>query len=259
MQQPAVQLEDVGFAYERNKPVLDGVSLEVAPGEFLAILGPNGGGKTTLLKIVLGLLRPTQGSVRVFGRSVSQQSDRIGYLPQMHGTPAQFPVTVRETVLMGLSGPSQRGIRHRERDREKARRALSTVGMQEVEELDLASLSGGQLQRIFIARALISEPDLLILDEPTSNIDPRSKFCFYEFLAGLSQSVTVIVVSHDISLAAAQISSIACVNRQLIYNPRPELTQEMLTLLYGIHDRETCPVAEYFNQGQIPFPETSES
>jgi zinc transport system ATP-binding protein len=258
-QQPAVRLEDVSFAYETDKPVLEGIDLEVDRGEFLAILGPNGGGKTTLLKIVLGLLRPTQGRVRVFGRHVSQGDGNIGYLPQMRGANPQFPVTVLEIVLMGLSGPRQKGIRHGEGDRERARQALDTVGMRDFEGCDLGSLSGGQLQRIFIARALVSEPELLILDEPTSNIDPRSKFCFFEFLAGLSRSVTVIVVSHDISLAAAQVSSIACVNRQLIYNPKPELTQEMITLLYGIHDRDNCPVADYLNQGLIPFPETRPS
>lgn len=242
---PVVALENVDFAYSQSPKVLKGVDLYMPPGKYLAVLGPNGGGKTTLIKIVLGLLHPQRGKVRVFGHPPAQVRTRIGYLPQYAEHRDDFPVSVLEAVLMGVRTKRRWGLRYTPKEREKALAALEKVGLQGFADRLLNQLSGGERQRVFIARALAADPELLILDEPTSNIDPQGKFCFYEFLAQLKAEVSIIVVSHDLSITTAHIDSIACVNKTLLYNERPEVTQEMFDLLYGMHERHSCPMAGF--------------
>ena len=243
MDQTVIELKGVTFSYN-SEPALDNVDLTVRAGEFLAVFGPNGGGKTTLLKIILGLLRPQKGLVRVFGQDPSQVSERIGYVPQKSNLHPDFPINVLEIVLMGLTDSRRKGFRYSKAEKNLAFRALEKVEMQSYARRRMDSLSGGQAQRVLIARALVRNPELLVLDEPTSNVDPQGKFCFFELLAALGQSITVVVVSHDISIASSRISGVACVNRRLIHNFKPELTPEMLSLLYGEHDH-TCPVGVY--------------
>ncbi|WP_035104718.1 metal ABC transporter ATP-binding protein [Desulfohalovibrio reitneri] len=234
----SIDVDHLSFSYD-GRPVLRDVSLHLGEGEYLAVLGPNGGGKTTLLKLLVGLLRPDEGEIRLFGKPPGKVLDRVGYVPQHGEGNRAFPVRALDVALMGLH-------LHRpgKGDRERAMEALKRVEMADRAERLFADLSGGEAQRVLIARALASRPDLLLLDEPTSSIDPHGRFCFYEFLAGLARDTTVVVVSHDLSIMASGVTAVACVNRRLLYNPSPELTQEMLSLLYGSHEH-TCPADTY--------------
>jgi zinc transport system ATP-binding protein len=241
---PVIELKHVSLTLHKET-ILEDISLSVHDGQFWALLGPNGGGKTTLIKIILGLIRPSKGEVSVFGQNPLKSRSFIGYLPQHASIQTKFPMNVINVILMGFIGKKSFGWRYTQREREQALNALENVGMREYSECSFENLSGGQRQRVLIARALVSDPSLLILDEPTSNIDPQSRFCFYEFLSSLSNRVTIFVVSHDLSITASRISSIACVNKRLIANDKPELTQEMLSLLYGVHNHN-CPMADLF-------------
>jgi zinc transport system ATP-binding protein len=243
---PAVAIRDLNFSYDGVRPILSNVHLTLAQGSFTAIVGPNGSGKTTLLRLILGLLTPDTGIVEVFGQRAGHCSHPIGYVPQYTATRPDFPVTVMEIVLMGLR-PGLRGFVYSKQERELAAAALHKAGIEEAlftRRMD--RLSGGQRQRVIIARALVGNPDLLVFDEPTSNIDPEGRFCFFELMDKLKKSLTIIVVSHDLSIVASRVTDIACVNKRLIHNDKGIFTKEMLSLLYGAHDH-TCPMAEYLH------------
>ena len=245
MNTEVVLLDRVDFSYTPGTPVLQQVSLGVQAGDFWAVLGPNGGGKTTLLKLILGLLEPDAGSVRVFGQGPGNSGNRVGYVPQHSTFSPGFPVTVQEVVMMGGAGARRRSFWYTPGEREAAGRALNRAGVeQELFMRRMDQLSGGQRQRVLIARALCGDPSLLVFDEPTSNIDPEGRYCFFELMARLREDLTIVVVSHDLSIASSGLSGIACVNRRLIANRSGELTQDMLGLLYGTH-RHTCPIGGY--------------
>ncbi|WP_027184719.1 metal ABC transporter ATP-binding protein [Desulfovibrio inopinatus] len=235
----ALTIDSVSFSY-KNKPALEKVSLTVAPGEFWAILGPNGGGKTTLLRLILGLLPLQHGRIEIFGRPARKSLDKVGYVPQHTDLRTDFPARVLDVVLMGIRG------RIRKTQKEKAMECLDRLGMAECSQNMLADLSGGQIQRVLIARALLCDPQLLLMDEPTSNIDPQGRFCLYAFLADLAQEAAVVVVSHDLAMIRAGVTGLACVNRQLESTRGQILTQSMLTLLYGPHDAN-CPIDSYMD------------
>lgn len=240
---PVIDIQGLSFSYN-GRPVLEDVSLTAASGDFLAVLGPNGGGKTTLVKIILGLLRPNAGSVRVFGSPPSRAAGLVGYVPQRAEERAygrETPVSARDVVLMGLLRGWRLGFRHTREERMKAEAALEKVEMLAHASVRFSELSGGQQKRVLIARALVSEPKLVILDEPTANIDPQGKYCFYESLGSLGKGVSIVAVSHDLTILAAKASAVACVNRRLVYNASPTLTPDMLNLLYGEH-RHSCPM-----------------
>lgn len=241
-----IDIRDVGFSY-RNESVLDAVTLTVKRGEFLALLGPNGGGKTTLLKLLLGLLTPECGQIRVLGGKPGQVKRRIGYVPQHTQFNPGFPITVEQVTLLGITRRRfSPGLGYTKNQITRARDALARVDIQHLADKPVQGLSGGQLQRVLIARALINDPELLIFDEPTSSIDPHGTYCFYEMLGKIGDNLTVVLVSHDISVTAPIIDSVACVNRQLIYNDKPELTPNMLSLMYGVH-ADNCPMSVYLS------------
>ncbi|MBI5895430.1 MAG: ATP-binding cassette domain-containing protein, partial [Desulfobacterales bacterium] len=170
MTTPLIQAKDVWFAYNHEN-VLEGISFEVAPNDFVAMIGPNGGGKTTLLKLLLGLLDPTRGTVRIFGQPPRQVSDRVGYVPQHAAINPHFPVSVLDVVLTGCLKPGAKWPRTTPAQRRSAREALARMGVADLAERRVGDLSGGQRQRVFIARALVGEPRILFLDEPTAGID----------------------------------------------------------------------------------------
>ncbi|MBN2055664.1 metal ABC transporter ATP-binding protein [bacterium] len=229
-----VELRDVSFGYDGNF-ILEEVNLTVDRGEFLAVIGPNGGGKTTMLKLILGLLEPAGGFIRVFGRTPRQASIRVGYVPQEFDRNLGFPISVRQVVCMGrLRGAGRR--RFTRADHEAVERALTRVSMDGFKDRRIGTLSGGQRQRVFLARALVSEPDLLLLDEPTARIDSRGRSEFYSFLNELNKEVTIIVVSHDLMVLSTYIKSVACVNRRVHFHNAPEITKDMLEAAYH------CPV-----------------
>jgi zinc transport system ATP-binding protein len=235
---PYVDIEDVAFGYG-DVPVLDGINLTVEPGDFLGIIGPNGSGKTTLLRIMLGLLEPTRGSVRLFGHAPAsfRQWGRLGYVPQRAMLDSTLPATVHEVVATGLVPTLGLFGRIRAAHKKRIDDVLGQVGMDRQAAARIGTLSIGQQQRVLIARALVSKPELLILDEPTGGVDPEAQTSFYALLHHLNRErdVTLILVSHDIGVVAKEVNKLACLNRRLIFHGRPGdfLSDAALTALYG--------------------------
>jgi len=244
---PVIELSGVSYAYD-NREVLTDVDLLVNSGDFLAVIGPNGGGKTTLVKLILGLLRPLSGDVRVLGADPLAVRPAVGYVPQHALIQPSFPITVLETVLLGLRPRAGKFVPrwpgYRAREKAKALETLGMVDMADMAGRRFDALSGGQKQRVLVARALVSDPGLLLFDEPTSNIDPQGKVCLFDLLSALSSSITIVMVSHDLISASTRITSVAAVNGRLLQNRSRELTPQMLELIYGSHDA-SCPMDEY--------------
>ena len=230
--EPIIRLKDLSFAYG-NGPVLEDVTFSVAPLDYVSIVGPNGGGKTTLLKLMLGLLKPTSGIIRIFGRSPEQARPLIGYVPQQFQFDPKFPVRVIDVVLMGRLNKGARIGGYRQADQKTAMNALQEMDLADYARRHFSELSGGQRQRVLIARALASEPQLLMLDEPTANIDVGAQNELYEYLQKINQRMTVVVVTHDASFVAAFVKSVLCVNRRVVKHPTSEFTGEMINNLHG--------------------------
>jgi ABC-type Mn/Zn transport systems, ATPase component len=253
---PAIEISDLWFAYEGSR-VLEGVNLTLAAGEFLAVLGPNGGGKSTLLKLLLGLVSPGGGSIRVLGCEPGTCGGRIGYLPQFTQVSAHFPITVLDAVILGLIQPGLAslggflGRAERRRQREVALHSLDRVGLADRAQGRLSDLSGGQRQRVFIARAIVSGPELLLLDEPTASVDGRSRQELMTLLSRLNQEMTIVMVSHDMSTVDGCVTSIACVNRGLHHHADSHMTPDIFAQATGVDLRAGCPV-ELFAHGTVP-------
>lgn len=227
---PLVSVEEVTFGYE-DEVILDRVSLEIAVDDFLAIIGPNGGGKTTLLKIILGLLRPWSGRV-----VVEPSGKRIGYVPQFAGFDKSFPLQVFEMVRLGRLGERGPLRRYSPEDSGRVEEVLTQLDLSSVARETIDSLSGGQLQRALIARALVNDPEILFLDEPLGSLDPESRQAVLGTLEKHNRTIPVVVITHDITLFAGMVKQVACINRQLYYHPDGEVTPEILEKVYG------CPV-----------------
>ena len=230
----AVEISDVWFSYG-DQPVLREVNLRIGAGERVCMVGPNGGGKTTLLKLMLGLLRPDRGRVRIGGRSPAAGRRQIGYAPQHAAFDPSFPVSVMDVVLMGRLGRAAAVGPYRKADRQAAARALGEVGLGELARRGFAALSGGQRQRVLIARALAGEPELLLLDEPTANLDLGVEAEFNQLLQCLSDRLTLVIVSHDVGFVSQLAGKVVCVYGTVAVHPTAELTGEMMQDLYG-HD-----------------------
>jgi len=244
MSQELVRLEDIWVHYN-GVTALEGVSLTVDQGDFLGIIGPNGGGKTTLLRLILGLVNPSHGTVSVLGKAPEQSRKDIGYVPQHNLFDRSFPISVGETVIMGRYGRTGLFRRYRREDRVRAEAALQTVGLLEHRDRQIGKLSGGEQQRVLIARALATEPKLLLLDEPTASVDSTAQTEFYELLEELKQRIAIIMVSHDIGAISIYVNKIACLNRQLVYHGSKEITAEVLEATYK------CPV-QLIAHGTVP-------
>ncbi len=227
----AISLTDVSFAYN-GVPVLEDVTLAIPEGEFVTVVGPNGGGKTTLLKLILGLLRPSKGQVRVFGEMPQRARSRVGYAPQHMGFDPRFPVTALDVVLMGRLERRLLGG-YTKADKRAAVAALGEVELTESWSHPFSALSGGQRQRVLIARALVSEPDLLLLDEPMANVDPAIGTQLLDILKRLSEHMTILLVSHDLGFVSTVVESVICVNRRVVVHPTSELTGEIVRDIYG--------------------------
>lgn len=234
MDEPVIWAKSVSFSYGETL-VLDRVDLAVMPGEFLGLVGPNAGGKSTLLKLILGLLEPQSGSIQVLGRPPRQAAPWISYVPQFPSFPRDFPIRVEEAVALGRIGASGRGLWGwlSQGDRLAARQALAEVEAEDLAGRPIGRLSGGQLQRVLLARALVSDPKILILDEPTANIDQRAEGEIFDLLARLNQRLTIILVSHDIAFISSYVSRVACLNRTLICHETQPLTGDLIHRLYG--------------------------
>jgi zinc transport system ATP-binding protein len=228
----AITVEAVSYDYG-DVPVLEGVDLRVAAGEFLGLVGPNGGGKSTLLKLILGLLTPKAGRITVLGESPAEGRRRVGYVSQFSAFSRDFPISVEHTVLMGRLGKTQALGGYRATDRRVAHRAMAQARVLEFRDRRLATLSGGQLQRVMIARALACEPEILVLDEPTANIDLRGEQDIFDLLGQLDDQPTILVVSHDIGFISQYVTRVACLNRTLVCHGTDTINGEIINKLYG--------------------------
>jgi zinc transport system ATP-binding protein len=232
-----VEVRDVAFGYG-DTPVVDGVSLDIAAGEFLGLVGPNGSGKTTLLELMIGLRRPDRGTIRLFGTRADDFDDgtRIGYVPQdVTAANGELPVTVAEAVRMGRY-PHRWVGRFGDEDHHAVEAALARVGISALADRRVGRLSGGQRQRVFIARALASDADLLALDEPTVGVDADSREAFYDLLHDLNdEGITIVLIEHDIGVVTSHASEIACLNRELFFHGEPErfVETDALAEAYG--------------------------
>jgi len=228
---PIVFLNNVSFAYE-NLQVLEEVELAIEKNDFVWVVGPNGGGKTTLMKLILGILSPDTGRIRVFGKSPRQARSRIGYMPQTVHVDPLFPATVLDVALMGRLGNGARFGFYRKKDRTAAEKALDEVGLLKLKKEAYSSLSGGQQRRLLIARALACEPELLILDEPTANLDLVVEKDLFKLLRKLNESLTIIMVSHDPAIVSEFVQRVVCVNRRVSEHPTCEIEGSYLGDLY---------------------------
>jgi zinc transport system ATP-binding protein len=231
---PVIELKDVSFSYDIGPPALEHVSLAVGEGEFLGLVGPNGGGKSTLLKLVLGLLQPGSGEVRVAGGAPQASRRVIGYMPQYARYAHGFPISVEETVLMGRLGTTRLLGGYRAADREAARLAMTETEVLDLRQRPLGALSGGQLQRVLVARALACDPRILILDEPTANIDMRGETEIFDLFKALNQRMTIVVVSHDIGFISRYVTRVACLNQTLLCHQPVPIGSEVIEKLYGM-------------------------
>ena len=231
--EPVIQIEGLGFGYG-SVPVLEDISFEVHEGDFLGIVGPNGGGKTTLLRLILGFLKPDAGNILLFGSPPKKTRYLAGYVPQFTVTDHGFPITVIEVVAMGAMSGRTFMPWLGDSVRESARRAMAEVGIDHLARVPWGELSGGQRQRCLIARAIVSRPRLLVLDEPTTSVDMTVEEDFFDLLKKLNASMTILLVSHDIGFISSYVNRVACVNRRLACHKREELdigkvTRELYT------------------------------
>ena len=236
-----IDIKNLSFAYS-GEIILQDVNLSIEQKDFVAIIGPNGGGKTTLVKLILGLLNPLQGTIKVDGKSPREASPSIGYVPQNVHMNHNFPITVMDVVLMGKLDPKQPLSSRSSSNRMDALAALEHMDMAAYADKKIGMLSGGQRQRVLIARALVTKPKLLLLDEPTASIDTKGRDDLYQLLNELNQKVTVLVVSHDLLVISRYVKSIACVNKSLHYHDQAENSREMLDAMFLCSVEEVCPV-----------------
>lgn len=233
----AVRVKNLSVLYGHT-PALSGVCIDVPKGDFLGIIGPNGGGKSTLLKSILGLITISEGDIELLGKPAAKNTAVVGYVPQFALMDRKFPISVIEVIMTGLL---KNGIhpfyKFSKSDRENAQKHLDRVGIGDLASRQISQLSGGEFQRMLIARALAVNPEILLLDEPTASVDPASREQIYKLLSELNaEGMTIILVTHDMLAIASEVTSLACINQHLIYHGEPKLTEDVVNHMYG------CPV-----------------
>lgn len=237
-----LSLKNVSLSLD-NVQVLSNVSIDIRKGDFIGIIGPNGGGKTSLVKLMLGLLKPDNGTVSYHIPHASGLS-RIGYLPQVHGFDNKFPISVQDVILSGLSGNKGLISRHTSSEKQRAAYWMEKLGIISLKNKPIGNLSGGEMQRVFLCRSLISEPELIILDEPDTYVDSSFEKELYEQLQELNEKMAIVLVSHDVGTITYYIKSIACVNKELHYHDSNIITEKQLASY-------NCPV-QIITHGDVP-------
>ena len=224
---PIIQIEHLSAGYD-GKQVLHDVNLTVYQDDYLGIIGPNGGGKTTLMRLILGLLKPTDGSISFFKNGQQVKEISMGYLPQYNALDRQFPISVDEVVLAGLSKSKRLFARYTKEQYRQVDDTLAQMQLTDLKDRHIGTLSGGQLQRVLLARAIVSKPDVVILDEPNTYIDQRFQKQMYEMLEQINKDCAIIIVSHDIAEVLDNVKHIACVNHHLHYHVTGDMPREKL-------------------------------
>lgn len=241
----AVEIRDLNVGYN-DICILKDININIEDKEFVAIIGPNGGGKTTLLKTILGLVKPSKGNIKIYGSKLENKNKSIGYVPQFSKFEKTFPIGVFDVVLMGrLKSNIKVFHSYSKKDIEYAQNIMNMLDIYDIKDKQIGQLSGGQLQRTLIARALCMEPKLLLLDEPTASLDEQSKINVYSILKKLNKNMTILMVTHDIGFVFSYINKIACLNQKLFYHGEPELDKNVMDKVYG------CPV-DAIAHGDIP-------
>jgi len=237
MNEPLIEIKNISAGYNGSK-IIENINLTVFENDFLGIIGPNGGGKSTLLKVIIGLLKSEKGEV-IFKRKV-----KFGYLPQLNLNDSRFPITVKNVILSGLAAEKKIFQRFNKKDHNKADEIMEEFGLTEYSNTPFGELSGGQIQRTFLSRAIISDPDILFLDEPTAFTDKGFSKNLYKILLEKNKNTTIVMVSHDTGVISSYVKNIACINRTLHYHSGNEITTEIL-------DKYVCPV-EIITHGTLP-------
>jgi len=224
-------------------PVLEDINFEITNNDFIGVIGPNGGGKTTLVKLILGLLKPAKGKI-TYSIPHDTGNSKIGYLPQVHAFDKKFPITVQDVILSGLPATNKMVSRHTKEEKEKAEDWMERLGISSLKGKSIGNLSGGEMQRVFLCRSLISEPLLIILDEPDTYVDNLFEKELYDELRELNHKMAILLVSHDVGTITSYIKSIACVNKKLHYHPSNIITDKQLASY-------NCPV-QIITHGDVP-------
>jgi zinc transport system ATP-binding protein len=230
---PVLDVRNVSFAFGQREPVLRDVTFTIERGDFASIIGPNGGGKTTLVNLILGLLSPQSGAIEVFGLTPEKARPRIGAMPQHAVTDPHFPIRVIDVVLMGCLRPGRNFGPFSAVDRALASEAIGRVGLEGLEYRPYSALSGGQRQRVLLARAIAPKPELLLLDEPEAGLDRKVEQDFFDLLEDLNRESTVILVSHDLGFVASFVRTVICVHGSVDVHPTSQLDGSVINTLYG--------------------------
>lgn len=241
-----VEIRDLNVGYENKPSVLKGVNLTIYKDDFLGIIGPNGGGKTTLLRAMLGLIKPRSGTVYFYQNGEKTDSLNIGYLPQINRIDKKFPIMVQDVILSGLTLQKKFFQRYTDADRKRAEEVAEKLGVGDLLTRAIGELSGGQLQRVLLGRAIVDNPKLIVLDEPNTYVDKLFETDFYKLLGNINRDIAIVLVSHDVGTIISLVKNIACVNQGLHYHPGTDITQEWLLNAY-----DSCPI-EILGHGALP-------
>ena len=233
---PLIELQNVTAGYD-GKPVLKEVSLKVYPNDFIGVIGPNGGGKTTLIKVILQLIKPMKGKVIL-------NTTGIGYLPQINDIDRKFPITAEDVILSGKADRNHLFLHNSRKEKKEAYELLKQMGAEHLLKKSIGDLSGGQMQRVFLCRALISHPQVLILDEPNTYVDNKFEGELYEMLREYNKTMSIIMVSHDVGMISPYVKTIACVNEHLHYHRSNVITEKQL-------ESYNCPI-QLVTHGDVP-------
>lgn len=241
-----IEISNLTVGYENRPNVLKNTSFTVYDDDFLGIIGPNGGGKTTLLKAILGLIKPTSGTISFFEQGQKRPSINIGYLPQINQIDKKFPISVADVILSGLTPKGSLIKRYDKADRQKVSEVAHRLGIENLLPRAIGELSGGQLQRVLLGRAIVDNPKLIVLDEPSSYVDKLFETNFYKLLGDINKEIAIMLVSHDVGTIISMVKNIACVNQTLHYHSGGDISQEWLSSAY-----DSCPI-EILGHGDLP-------
>ncbi len=234
---PAIEIRDLNFSFN-ELPILENINMTIEAGDFAGLVGPNGGGKTTLLKLIMGLYKIQSGTIRLFGQPIKKHRKRIGYVPQYANFKSDFPISVLDTVLQGRLGLTRSFGGYGRKDKEIAHKVMQETEIEHLAQRSIQALSGGQMQRVLVARALATEPEILLLDEPTANIDQRSEKDIFDLFKAINQRMTILIISHDIGFVSDYINRVFCLNKTLVCHDASPVTSDTIHALYGGHVSE---------------------